>query len=74
MLQEVDYGVPRSDELDLAATLAEMCDYPHQVTGYNVRLKKGYYGNATLSRFPIVGETNIDLTVDNRKSVVASIP
>lgn len=67
MLQEVDYGVPRSNELDLAATLADMCNYPYQATGYNVSLKKGYYGNATLSRFPIVGETNIDLTVDNKK-------
>jgi len=67
LLQEVDYGVPRSNELDLAAALAEMCDYPYKATGYNVSLKKGFYGNATLSRFPIVGESNIDLTIDNKK-------
>jgi endonuclease/exonuclease/phosphatase family metal-dependent hydrolase len=30
-------------------------------------LRKGAYGNATLSRFPIVRERNIDLTIGSRK-------
>lgn len=67
MLQEVDEGVPRSRELNLAKELAESCDYPHFALGHNVSMRKGYYGNATLSRFPILRERNIDLTVGIRK-------
>lgn len=67
LLQEVDHGVPRSNELNLAAVLANSCDYPHYVLGPNVTLKKGQYGNATLSRFPIIRNRNIDLTIDDKK-------
>jgi endonuclease/exonuclease/phosphatase family metal-dependent hydrolase len=63
MLQEVDEGVPRSRELNLAKELAEAAGYPHFALGHNVSLKKGRYGNATLSRFPIVRERNIELSV-----------
>jgi endonuclease/exonuclease/phosphatase family metal-dependent hydrolase len=63
LLQEVDEGAPRSRELDLAKELAEMSGYPHFAVGHNVSLKKGRYGNATLSRFPILRERNIDLSV-----------
>jgi endonuclease/exonuclease/phosphatase family metal-dependent hydrolase len=67
LLQEVDEGVPRSRELDLGRELAEMLGYEHFAIGHNVSLRKGRYGNATLSRFPIVRERNIDLTVHTRK-------
>lgn len=63
LLQEVDEGVPRSRELNLAKELAEMAGYPHFALGHNVSLKKGRYGNATLSRFPILRERNIELSV-----------
>lgn len=63
MLQEVDEGAPRSRELNLAAELARGAGYPHFALGHNVSLKKGRYGNATLSRFPIVRERNIDLSL-----------
>lgn len=63
LLQEVDEGVPRSRELNLAKELAEMAGYPHFALGHNVSLKKGRYGNATLSRFPILRERNIDLSI-----------
>jgi endonuclease/exonuclease/phosphatase family metal-dependent hydrolase len=63
MLQEVDEGVPRSRELNLARELAESVGYPHYALGHNVSLRKGRYGNATLSRFPILRERNIDLSV-----------
>jgi endonuclease/exonuclease/phosphatase family metal-dependent hydrolase len=63
MLQEVDEGVPRSRELDLARELARALGFPHYAIGHNVRLRKGRYGNATLSRWPIRRERNIDLTV-----------
>jgi endonuclease/exonuclease/phosphatase family metal-dependent hydrolase len=64
-LQEVDEGAPRSRGLDLARELADTLGYPHFAVGHNVTLRKGRYGNATLSRFPILRETNIDLTIDS---------
>ena len=67
LLQEVDDGVPRSQRLDLAKKLAQMVDYSHYAVGHNVRLRTGRYGNATLSRFPIQRERNIDLTIGKRK-------
>ena len=63
MLQEVDEGAPRSRELDLARELARALDFQHFAIGHNVRLRKGRYGNATLSRWPIRRERNIDLTI-----------
>ena len=63
LLQEVDEGAPRSRELNLAEELAAAAGYPHFALGHNVSLKKGRYGNATLSRFPILRERNIDLSV-----------
>lgn len=63
LLQEVDEGAPRSRELDLARELAQSLGYPHFAVGHNVSLRKGRYGNATLSRFPILRERNIDLTI-----------
>jgi endonuclease/exonuclease/phosphatase family metal-dependent hydrolase len=63
LLQEVDDGVPRSRELDLARELAATLGYPHVAVGHNVTLRKGRYGNATLSRHPILRERNIDLTI-----------
>ena len=67
LLQEVDEGAPRSRELDLARELAALLGFPHYAVGHNVALRKGRYGNATLSRHPILRERNIDLTVDARK-------
>jgi endonuclease/exonuclease/phosphatase family metal-dependent hydrolase len=63
LLQEVDEGVPRSRELNLAKELAGAAGYPHFALGHNVSLRKGRYGNATLSRFPIVRERNIELSL-----------
>lgn len=63
MLQEVDDGAPRSKELDLGRELAKTLGYEHWAIGHNVTLRKGRYGNATLSRWPIQRERNIDLTV-----------
>lgn len=67
LLQEVDEGAPRSRELDLARELAHALGFDHFAVGHNVSLKKGRYGNATLSRFPIARERNIDLTIGRRK-------
>src|SRR6185503_554708 len=57
-------GAPRSRELDLGRELAQALDYPYCAIGHNVSLKKGRYGNATLSRFPILRERNIELSLD----------
>ncbi len=67
LLQEVDQGAPRSQELDLAEQLAKALAYPFHAVGHNVELRKGRYGNATLSRFPILSQRNIDLTIGKRK-------
>ena len=63
LLQEVDEGVPRSRELDMARELAAELGFAHFAVGHNVSLRKGRYGNATLSRYPILRERNIDLSV-----------
>lgn len=63
LLQEVDDGVPRSRAMDLARELAAALGYAHLAVGHNVTLRKGRYGNATLSRHPILRERNIDLTI-----------
>ena len=67
LLQEVDDGVPRSRRMDLARELATSAEYPHVAVGHNVTLRKGRYGNATLSRHPILLERNIDLTIGSSK-------
>jgi endonuclease/exonuclease/phosphatase family metal-dependent hydrolase len=67
LLQEVDEGAPRSRGIDLGRELATTLGYPHVAIGHNVSLRRGRYGNATLSRHPILRERNIDLSVDLRK-------
>ncbi len=67
LLQEVDHGAPRSGHVYLATELAQKLHYDHQAFGINVFLKRGKYGNATLSRFPIGRQHNIDLSLRWRK-------
>ncbi len=67
LLQEVDDGVPRSRRLNLGLELAQSTGYPYLAIGHNVTLRKGRYGNATLSRHPILLERNIDLTIGTLK-------
>ena len=59
--------MPRSDHLDLASYLSRHLEYQYRAVGMNVFMKKGKYGNATLSRFPIGRQRNINLTIGNRK-------
>ena len=67
LLQEVDEGAPRSKEQDMAREIAAELGFDHYAAGHNVSLRKGRYGNATLSRYPIMRERNIDLTIGNHK-------
>lgn len=60
-LQEVDHNVPRSGNEDLAAMIAEGLGM-HHALGLNVKLSKGAYGNATLSKYPIIGSRNMNIT------------
>jgi len=67
LLQEVDDGVPRS-RFDCQVTmLAEALGMRHHAYQRNVRLKRGHYGNAILSRFPLADVRDIDLTIRLKK-------
>lgn len=68
VLQEVDQGVPRSRHQDQAALIGEILNFPYLQYGANVQLKTGSYGNATLSRHPIVNSRNIHLGIGVKKT------
>ncbi len=67
-LQEVDRGVARSKRLYLDHLLAEALDYPYHTWSQAHALKEGSYGNATLSRFPIVKRRVLDLRIAKKKN------
>ena len=67
LLQEVDDGVPRSGRDRQVDLFADVADYEHRAFGANVRLTHGTYGNATLSRHPIVSSENIALRFGPKK-------
>ena len=56
-LQEVDRGTRRTDRRDLAAELATLCGMDH-VFGKNIDYQGGDYGNALLTRLPVVHTQN----------------
>lgn len=60
-LQEVDQGAPRSKYEHQAEIISEALGMEY-ILGLNVYLKKGAYGNAIFSRYPIIKHTNINLT------------
>lgn len=67
-LQEVDDQAERSRFHRLSDLLGDMLGLRHRSWFPNVTLRKGgQYGNAILSRFPILETSNIDLTVGWRK-------
>jgi endonuclease/exonuclease/phosphatase family metal-dependent hydrolase len=67
LLQEVDDSVPRSGRDRQVDLLADVLGYPHSAYAPNVRLKRGCYGNATLSRYPIARHSNINLSFPMKK-------
>lgn len=67
LLQEVDRGAPRSRRLALDQVLAEAAGYPWTAWAQAHVLKEGSYGNAILSRFPIVKRRHVDLRIGWRK-------
>jgi endonuclease/exonuclease/phosphatase family metal-dependent hydrolase len=67
LLQEVTDGLPRAAFHDQAELLAEALAMEHVAFGPQHRFAIGGYGNAILSRYPITGVDDIDLTVGSRK-------
>ncbi|MBW7857486.1 MAG: endonuclease/exonuclease/phosphatase family protein [Leptonema sp. (in: Bacteria)] len=65
-LQEVDFRVPRSSYDDIAFSFAEALGF-HYTLGLNVFLKRGAYGNAILSRYPILHSENLNITWSIKK-------
>ena len=59
-LQEVDRNLPRTQHADLPAQLAQLLDM-QVVFGPNYHFDGGDYGNATLTRLPIVRHENHSL-------------
>jgi len=62
LLQEVDMRPKaRGSECDMAKIYADR--YPHFIAGMAVREVDGWFGNAILSRYPVLDSETIDITV-----------
>jgi endonuclease/exonuclease/phosphatase family metal-dependent hydrolase len=74
LLQEVDDGAKRSRHDCQVDVLADAVELPHRAFQRNVRLRSvGHYGNAVLSRFPVVEPEDLDLTIRFKKRRCALI-
>jgi len=67
LLQEVDDGVPRSDHHRQVDLLGDALGFPHRAFQASVKVSRGAYGNAILSRFPLAKVEHVDLTVPLKK-------
>jgi endonuclease/exonuclease/phosphatase family metal-dependent hydrolase len=68
LLQEVDDGTRRANGDRQVDVIGELLEYHHRAFFTNVPVRGGgEYGNAILSRFPIVETRNIDLTIRMKK-------
>jgi endonuclease/exonuclease/phosphatase family metal-dependent hydrolase len=67
ILQEVDDGVRRSNRHRQVDWLADALGYEHRVFQANVILRRGCYGNAILSHYPLSKQIDINLTVPPKK-------
>ncbi len=57
-LQEIDRGVERSGKIDIITRLADLTDMTYAF-GRTIDYQGGEYGNAFLTRFPILEERNL---------------
>ena len=76
MLQEVDAGVGRSNRDQQVEVLGEELGMRYRTWFPNVDVRGGgQYGNAILSRYPLIESTNIDLTLrfKKRRSVLHGV-
>ncbi len=67
LLQEVDDGAPRSGGHRQVELLSDALKLRHWAFQPNVKLKKGRYGNAILSRFALCDVSDVELTVRMKK-------
>ncbi len=68
MLQEVDGGVARSNHDQQVEVLGEELGLRYRSWFPNVDVRGGgHYGNAILSRYPLIESTNIDLSIRFKK-------
>ncbi len=66
LLQEVDTRPPnRPTEKDVADLCGDR--FPHFVAGPTVEEEAGWYGNAVLSRFPVLGHETVDISMPGRE-------
>ena len=76
LLQEVDAGVPRSNGDRQVDVLGELCGMRYRSWYPNVDVRGGgQYGNAILSRYPLIESTNIDVSIrfKKRRSVLHGV-
>jgi endonuclease/exonuclease/phosphatase family metal-dependent hydrolase len=76
MLQEVDHEVPRSNRDRQVELLGDELGLPHRTWFPNVDVRGGgQYGNAILSRYPLIESSNIDFTLKwkKRRSVLHGV-
>jgi endonuclease/exonuclease/phosphatase family metal-dependent hydrolase len=66
-LQEVDNDVPRSQFHRQVDLIGDALMMKYRAFQHNVKLTRGHYGNAILSRYPLTDIENIDLTVSIKK-------
>ncbi len=67
LMQEVDDGVPRSRGHRQVDWFGDALGLKYRAYQANVRLRRGHYGNAILSRFPISDVRDIELTIPLKK-------
>jgi endonuclease/exonuclease/phosphatase family metal-dependent hydrolase len=69
LLQEVAENAPRFRGERQLERLGDLCGFRHRAYAINVRHpRRGDYGNAILSRFPLLAWENIDVTLPRRKA------
>ena len=66
-LQEVDDNAPRSRFHRQVDLIGDALTMRYRAFQRNVRLTKGHYGNAILSRYPLIDIENINLTISIKK-------
>ncbi len=68
LLQEVDAGVPRSNGDKQFELLGDLVGMRYRTWFPNVEVRGGgHYGNAILSRYPLIESSNIDLSIRFKK-------
>lgn len=68
-MQEVEVNTRRTKQVDQPKVLGELTGM-HHVFGKAINFAGGYYGNAVLSRFPVVAQNNIALPGGEPRSLM----